>query len=256
MSSLIQSFVARFLDLSPQPPKPSECACGIKYNPVPLFVTPSRSDSSEYSIDESPSPFNLLNEDLITFIFSFLTPQDLCICSFVSRKFHELADSDSLWMKLCIQRWQGKQTTPMSTKWALKLAASPEQQGTWKRAYIECEVDSNRLVITREELIGLKWEFRLHWDTNNENTINPTFDEDNIYSHHPPLRKLPWVLTSDGLVRVGHYPFLIPVHNTSDWSWHMSNDFVHFRSLGFMGKDDSEQLKDVSSPSSMSSSSS
>ncbi|KAJ3029358.1 UNVERIFIED_CONTAM: hypothetical protein HDU68_012424 [Siphonaria sp. JEL0065] len=112
---------------------------------------------------------------------------------------------------------------------------SPNQEGIqwkskWKASFIIGELDSKRTILTKDELCGFDWNFRMkHWPEDVEN-ITSKFNHD--YSYESDMfsgeHTMKWRFYAND-VQVESYPEL-KISRNKDWSFTMQNTHAIFYS--------------------------
>ncbi|KAL2913711.1 hypothetical protein HK105_206727 [Polyrhizophydium stewartii] len=110
-----------------------------------------------------------------------------------------------------------KRTTPAESP-SVRLAPK------WLAAYAVAELDSKRNRITKDELCGIKWQFRFinGWPRSMSSTAS--FLRDNTYESPLFERALHWRFYGDH-VQVEQYPPLRCIR-TEEWGWILTNSYV------------------------------
>ncbi|KAI8899564.1 hypothetical protein BC833DRAFT_585070 [Globomyces pollinis-pini] len=93
----------------------------------------------------------------------------------------------------------------------------------WKASYIVAQIDSNRRLITKEELCGIEWNFRFkQWPVGQ--FCKARFKSDYTYVSDLFDRELHWRFYA-GEIQVEQYP-TTRTYRTDDWSWVIENEMV------------------------------
>ncbi|KAI9335245.1 hypothetical protein BDR26DRAFT_865992 [Obelidium mucronatum] len=110
---------------------------------------------------------------------------------------------------------------------------SPNQEGIqwrskWKASFIVGELDSKRIILTKDELCGINWSFRMkHWTEDIENMSSKfnhdyTYESDVFSGEHT----MKWRFYAND-VQVESYPEL-KISRNKDWSFTMQNQHAIF----------------------------
>lgn len=222
-------------------------------NDLARFIFPFANTTSSTDM-ENPVKEDLLSyflpEELVLYVLHFLEMNDLGRCASVCSNWKRLADDDSLWMEICKERWEGKQT---KAKWLNRFKYQDGEshkvtQGriTWKQLYFEAEQDATRTKITKEELCNIKWDFQFHGVPNHYQ--HPIFKDDHTFVLNSRIMRWRFVEEEEGehgpqmFIQVDQYPFL-SISRTDDWGWQLINNYVTFLSEGNTPADPSKKQK-------------
>ena len=203
-----------------------------------------------YEIKSSAStqcecPMMLPNEIWIR-SFSYLDSHDSTVVGYVSRLFLSLSSSDSLWEAHCRRRWRGKQNVERfacknsregsrcamhsdgRVEYCMQLLRQfrpthlpPMNMGSlmhepisWKESYIMAEIDSQRIIMTREELVYFRW--KLIYDGTPSQLGLRKFNDNGTY-WSPYMGICEWFLHLQQLSFAGMT--LLVERNPSNWGW-------------------------------------
>ena len=175
--------------------------------------------------------------------FSFLDSHDTAVAGYVSRTFLALSSTDSLWETHCRRRWRGKQNVERfkckcregrvvqndgRVKYCMHLLRQfrpthlpPINMGSlmhdpisWKESYIMAMIDSQRITMTREELVHFRW--KLIYDGNPSQLGLRKFNDNGTY-WSPYMGICEWFLHLQQLSFAGMT--LLVERNRSNWGW-------------------------------------
>ncbi|XP_072983631.1 uncharacterized protein [Typha latifolia] len=192
-------------------------------------------------------PLVVLGPDIMGRILEFSDARSVARSVVLSRGWHEVATSDSLWGPKCEELWMGKAHIPRVSKirGAARLAV-----------YSMSIMDGKRARITKEDLCDHMWEYRFkktapeYWrnlDPSWKGTGPPmrrhfhpdgfhTADrDDRVWGGHECTFLIMTSHVGDGrirehYVRINRWPPMTMSRN-EDWSWEMSNQLCCYNSI-------------------------
>uniref|UniRef100_A0A2P2KYH3 F-box domain-containing protein n=1 Tax=Rhizophora mucronata TaxID=61149 RepID=A0A2P2KYH3_RHIMU len=192
-------------------------------------------------------PLEVLGRDLMMKIFSNVDARSVALSLVVSRSWHGVACSDSLWSLKCEELWVGKAHIP-------RFAQAP---GISKlAAYSFSVMDGKRNRIMRDDLCDHVWEFHFtkaapeywrnldpywkgtsplmhrYFHPDGSLTADPG---DRVWGGHECCYSIVTSFIGDGkirkhYVRVNRWPQMT-IRRKEDWSWEMSNCIYCYSSV-------------------------
>jgi hypothetical protein len=94
----------------------------------------------QFGIYERKDFTTVLPKYISIYIFSFLSPKDLCRCAQVSSHWKYLSEQDDVWMPKC-----------MKFGWYLPYAPYKREIGAWKDYYVDCVLSINAHPLSKED---------------------------------------------------------------------------------------------------------
>ncbi|GAY42380.1 hypothetical protein CUMW_066400 [Citrus unshiu] len=206
-----------------------------------------RKEKIEEEEDLSQDPLEVFGRDIILMILKNLDARSVALSLLVSRAWHGVASSDSIWSAKCEELWLGKAHIP-----CLALV-----QGLPKlAAYSLSIMDGKRTRITKEDLCDHAWEFHFnkvvpeywrnldpywkgtsplmhrYFHTDGSQTADPG---DKVWAGHECCYSIITSVVGEGkirehYVRINRWPHML-VSRKQDWSWEMSNVLCCYSSV-------------------------
>ncbi|KAL4290222.1 hypothetical protein GQ457_14G013140 [Hibiscus cannabinus] len=192
-------------------------------------------------------PLEVFGRDIMVMILSILDARSVALSLLVSRAWHGVASSDSLWSYKCEELWHGKAHIPRASqvRGLSKLAA-----------YSISVMDGKRARIMKDDLCDHVWEFhfnkaapeywrnldpywkgtgplmRRYFHSDGSQTAGA---DDKVWGGHECCYSIVTSIVGDGkirehYVRINRLPRLF-ISRNRDWSWEMSNCLYRYSSI-------------------------
>ncbi|XP_010243639.1 PREDICTED: uncharacterized protein LOC104587644 isoform X1 [Nelumbo nucifera] len=192
-------------------------------------------------------PLVVFGSDIMLMILSRLDARSLAVSLLVSRGWHSVASSNSIWSSKCKELWQGKAHIPRLS----------QVQGISKlAAYSFSVMDGKRNRIMKEDLCDHVWEFRFkkeapeywrnldpswkgtgppmhrYFHPNGTQTADPG---DPVWGGHECSYSVVTSFVGEGrirehYVRINRWPQM-SVSRKQDWSWELANHLFCYTSI-------------------------
>ncbi|XP_052289767.1 uncharacterized protein LOC102622051 isoform X2 [Citrus sinensis] len=187
-----------------------------------------RKEKIEEEEDLSQDPLEVLGRDIILMILKNLDARSVALSLLVSRAWHGVASSDSIWSAKCEELWLGKAHIP-----CLALV-----QGLPKlAAYSLSIMDGKRVVPEYWRNLDPYWKgtsplMHRYFHTDGSQTADPG---DKVWGGHECCYSIITSVVGEGkirehYVRINRWPHML-VSRKQDWSWEMSNVLCCYSSV-------------------------
>ncbi|KAK8497751.1 hypothetical protein V6N12_024961 [Hibiscus sabdariffa] len=199
---------------------------------------PNEEEEEEEEEVVARDPLEVFGRDIMVMILSNLDARSVALSLLVSRAWHGVASSDSLWSYKCEELWHGKAHIPRASqvRGLSKLAA-----------YSISVMDGKRARIMKDDLCDHVWEFHFnkaapeYWrNLDPRRYFHPDGSQtagadDKVWGGHECCYSIVTSIVGDGkirehYVRINRLPRLF-ISRNQDWSWEMSNCLYRYSSI-------------------------